>query len=430
MKYIFMHNFRGFSDTILPLKQLTFLVGENSTGKSSFLKLLNLLSHSSFWFSPEYAFQDEADLGGFDDMVSAWSKDQSFFQIGSIILRKQKDKPQQSYVFTLHEFSNRDGSPVVTRYLQFTEGHLIKIIFERKRTKYKALTMKTSPCNDEEALELFRQLVRDDRNDTNGFSLFPKEYPPSLPIPVVVEIIRSIIKDKSFDAITPEIPLGKGLSWIAPIRTKPKRFYDGMRKTFSPEGDHTPFILRKRLRAKTKSREFAEKLKVFGKSSGLYEAIAPHSFDRSPQSPFEILVNLSGAELNINNVGYGVSQVLPLIVEFLSREKGRTFAIQQPEVHLHPRAQAALGDLVVELAREKDHRFLFETHSDYLIDRCRLNLAGCNDSPEAQVIFFQRTEQGNLATVLQIDDKGRYPAEQPTEFRDFFIKEEIRLLEV
>ena len=128
------------------------------------------------------------------------------------------------------------------------------------------------------------------------------------------------------------------LTWIAPIRTKPQRFYDGMRKTFTPEGDHTPFILRKTLRAKTRSREFAAKLKVFGESSGLYEAIRPHSFDRSPQSPFEILVRFAGAELNINNVGYGVSQVLPLVVEFLSKEKGCTFAIQQPEVHLHPRA--------------------------------------------------------------------------------------------
>lgn len=432
MTYIFMHNFRGFSETILPLRQLTFLVGENSTGKSSFLKLLYLLSRPQFWFSPEHAIQEDADLGGFNDMVSAWAQDRSFFQIGVMTSRKSKKASRPTYFFTVHTFSNRDGSPDVSRYLQVNRGTLTKLIFQRKRTKYKTLDIEASPGNDEEAIQLFRHLVQEDRNDTDGFSLFPKEIPPGPPLPVAVSILRAMAKGKPFDGteFTAEIPFSMDLTWIAPIRTKPQRFYDGMRRAFTPEGDHTPFVLRKSLRAKTKSREFAEKLKVFGESSGLYEAIVPHSFDRSPQSPFEILVKFAGAELNINNVGYGVSQVLPLIVEFLSREKRRTYAVQQPEVHLHPRAQAALGDLIVELAREKDHRFFFETHSDYLIDRCRLNLAAEKGSPNAQVIFFQRTKEGNRATVLQVDDSGRYPTEQPPEFRDFFVKEEMRLLEV
>ena len=54
MRYIYMNNFRGFSDTLIPLSQISFLVGENSTGKSSFLKLLYLLASPNFWFSPEF----------------------------------------------------------------------------------------------------------------------------------------------------------------------------------------------------------------------------------------------------------------------------------------------------------------------------------------------------------------------------------------
>ena len=119
-----------------------------------------------------------------------------------------------------------------------------------------------------------------------------------------------------------------------------------------------------------------------------------------------------------------------MLVEFLFREENRTFAVQQPEVHLHPRAQAALGDLVAELAAERDHRFIMETHSDYLIDRCRLNLAKRSEPLEAQVIFFQRVSSGNKATVLQIGKDGKYSSDQPPEFRDFFIKEEMNLLEV
>lgn len=432
MRYIFLHNFRGFSETLIPIKQLTFLVGENSTGKSSFLKLLYLFSRPQFWFSPESVFQEESDLGGFDDMVSVWAEDRSFFQIGVLTFREKKgSKP--TFSFAVHTFSNKGGSPELSRYVLFREGNLTKLVFQPKRTKYKMLDIKRLPSNDEEAIQIFKQFVYDDRKDNDGFSLFPKDIPPGPPLPIAISILRAMSKGKPYEMteFTAEIPFSLDLTWIAPIRTKPLRFYDGMRKTFTPEGDHTPYVLRKSLRAKTKSKKFAEKLKIFGEASGLYDAIIPHSFDRSPQSPFEILIRFSGANLNINNVGYGVSQVLPLIVEFFSRDKGRSFAVQQPEVHLHPKAQAALGDIIGELAKEKECAFFVETHSDYLIDRCRLYLAkNSSDAPDAQVIFFQRTEKGNMATVLTIDRNGRYPKDQPTEFRDFFVKEEMQLLEI
>lgn len=432
MQYVFMHNFRGFKDTVLPLKQITFLVGENSTGKSSFLKLLYMLSRPQFWFSPEHSIQEEVELGGFDDIVSAWSDDRSFFQVGAITSREDKKKDRLICSFTIHTFGNRDGSPFVRRYVQFSGGRLTKLVFQRRRAKYKTVDIEETFANEDDIIQFFREVAQKDRQDNEGFTLFPKNILPNPPLFIAVSIIQSMSKGKPFDGakFTPEIPFSLDLTWIAPIRTKPQRFYDGMRKAFTPEGDHTPFVLRKSLRAKTKSRDFAAKLKVFGESSGLFDTIIPHSFDRSPQSPFEILVKFSGAELNINNVGYGVSQVLPLIVEFLSREKGQAFAVQQPEVHLHPRAQAALGDIVAELGKERKHSFILETHSDYLIDRCRLNLAKSPESPSAQVLFFQRTPEGNQVTVLDVSDDGKYPSEQPPEFRDFFVREEMSLLEM
>ena len=77
------------------------------------------------------------------------------------------------------------------------------------------------------------------------------------------------------------------------IRTKPQRFYDGMKKSFSPEGDHTPFILRRSLRLRSRVDGFCGEAEGFGKASGFLETVFPHSFDKSPQSPFEILVRLS-----------------------------------------------------------------------------------------------------------------------------------------
>jgi predicted ATPase len=134
--------------------------------------------------------------------------------------------------------------------------------------------------------------------------------------------------------------------------------------------------------------------------------------------------------LNISNVGYGVSQVLPVVVEMLTRPKGQGFAIQQPEVHPHPRAQAALGELIHFLVVDQQHNYTIETHSEFLIDRFRLRMKERGKPKDAQVIFFERLGDSNKAHVLAINDKGQYPREQPDSFRRFFINEEVGLLKL
>jgi predicted ATPase len=172
-------------------------------------------------------------------------------------------------------------------------------------------------------------------------------------------------------------------------------------------------------------------LRAFGKASGLFDRIVAHSFGKkSAHSPFELRVKFSGVDLNINNVGYGVSQVFPLIVQFLLAGRQTSFSVQQPEVHLHPRAQSALGDLIYSLAKGSRHNFVLETHSDYLIDRYRLAMRDDPGAPESQTLFFQRRGGGNAVTALRIGADGRYPSDQPKEFRGFFIKEEMQLLDI
>lgn len=74
MRYIYMNIFRGFSETLVPLKQTNFLVGENSTGKSSFLSLMSLVNQPTFWFNPIFTIRDDFGMSSFGDIVSAWSK--------------------------------------------------------------------------------------------------------------------------------------------------------------------------------------------------------------------------------------------------------------------------------------------------------------------------------------------------------------------
>ncbi|KWI50326.1 hypothetical protein WT72_24465 [Burkholderia pseudomultivorans] len=158
-------------------------------------------------------------------------------------------------------------------------------------------------------------------------------------------------------------------------------------------------------------------------------------------------VDLGEVSLSLQNVGYGVSQALPVLVEVFIRGRGAAFNIQQPEVHLHPRAQAAFGDVVAELARTEDKVFFVETHSDFTIDRFRVNvrknyakdvnkaasLDAVGETFETegdfgQILFFERCERGNRISSIPILKNGDLSEEQPEKYREFFIHESLSLL--
>lgn len=435
MLYVFMDNFRGFKETIIPLRDTTFLVGENSTGKSSFLSLLHMLSSPRFWYNPDFSPTDCCDLGSFKDIVSAGSPDQSHFVVGLIGTRPQQKKAvekSRECAFALMTFTNDKGVPRLSRYVDLMDGKLCKIsFFEKNTARYKVLEEETSGPQDIGLIEHFFQLFHDDASDNEGFQTFPLKIPGELPLPIILAYLLSE-KEQKMESLhlVSRVPGMINLAWLAPIRTKPRRTYDGFMPSFTPEGAHTPFLIRKGVGRGRKARQFNELLQKFGEASGLFSNVNAHAFARGHAAPFEVLVDLAGEALNISNVGYGVSQVLPVVVEMFTRPKDFWFAIQQPEVHLHPKAQAALGELIHFMGQERGHKYIVETHSDYLIDRFRLRVNKTGLPKKSQVVFFERTDKGNRAYPMIINERGQYPEDQPKEFRDFFIHEEMRLLEI
>lgn len=185
--------------------------------------------------------------------------------------------------------------------------------------------------------------------------------------------------------------------------------------------------IHKRLNDRSKAESFSKFLRKIGCESGLFEQIDIKSYGKSPRSPFEIRIVLGTKALEISNVGYGVSQSLPIIVEMFVRPPETIFMIQQPEVHLHPKAQASIGDLIAEFARTDNKKFIIETHSDFTIDRFRLNLRSYGEI-DSQLLFFERTGTGNKVISIKILPNGDLPENQPDNYRAFFFNEALSLL--
>jgi predicted ATP-dependent endonuclease of OLD family len=216
---------------------------------------------------------------------------------------------------------------------------------------------------------------------------------------------------------------------FAPIRSRPERTYDPLKDVPKPEGSHVPMVLAKTLSGKSKESEGLRlALRSFGEASGLFKSVEVKRKGKKDSDPFQIGVKTMGQSFNLVDVGYGVSQVLPIIVDVILNAKGSSFLLQQPEVHLHPKAQAELGSFLASLAKEQDKQFLIETHSDYLIDRIRMDIRDKKQisADDVAILYFERSKSGVQIHQLDLDEFGNIKNAPPT-YRRFFLDEERRL---
>jgi len=168
----------------------------------------------------------------------------------------------------------------------------------------------------------------------------------------------------------------------------------------------------------------------FGSSSGLFREIEVIQKGKKESDPFQIGVRSAGSTFNLMDVGYGVSQALPILVDSLQRPSSEIFLLQQPEVHLHPRAQAEMGSFFARQVGERK-RFVIETHSDHLVDRIRMEVrkGKCIRPSDVSLLYFERHEHGATIHNLEIDKNGTI-TNPPPGFRQFFLDEELALLDV
>lgn len=428
---LYLDNFRGFRNTTLPLSHVNFLVGENSTGKSSVLGLINLLVSPEFWLTQNFNLP-EHEFGGFRDILSTGCDRGERFTIGAAGLRKNREVSEGTPTSYILSYDEQDSLPRLSLFARLDGSNLMAL--RRFSNKYLFRTDTVSLESISDVSMAFELLTKEASKPKSAFSELPESVNKMQIGPLMIHLLSMSGITGEFKGIK-ELPidipfLGQATAWFAPIRTRPKRTYDGYRKHYSPEGEHTPYLIRKHLDSRSITKTFSRALKQFGAKSGLFFSVGVHNLGKEASSPFELRIQLQkGCDLRINSVGYGVSQALPLVVEMLLRSSGCWFVMQQPEVHLHPRAQAALGDVIYAMAEGERKRFIIETHSDFTIDRFRMNFRNDpNHKTSAQVLFFSRNANGNQIQRVQIGKNGEYSQEQPEGFRNFFLNEQMNLL--
>ena len=196
----------------------------------------------------------------------------------------------------------------------------------------------------------------------------------------------------------------ENLVYLGPLRSYPERYY-----TFSGEtteyvgqrGEHLPSIL-------FENPDLLEKINADLKGLGVQYTLKvsklQHGEDASPSNVFSLrLIDKNiDVDVSLRDVGFGISQVLPIVAQAELCEK-KTLLIEQPEIHLHPAHQAELGDLFIRSAKKRGNTFLLETHSEHLLLRIMRRMRETSEGKLPEGAIAVRPED---VAVLFVESDG------------------------
>ena len=421
------------------IKPITFLVGENSTGKTTVLGCLNAFNSA---FSGRQKFEINFDdepyhFGTFTNIARRGAK---YFEVGC---RFGENNPLD---VTLRLIAHDKGAePVIGGIiLTLNSGKIWLLLSEQYIPDDKKLGRKSR----RKSRGRFRDYYLQASADKKELFIFPHKEAHFFDLEEIYYTLRrkyffredsedsEVSKDlDNFPMINELVSLDKlfrrfaDVSSIAPIRTEPKRTYDPSKETSTSEGQDIPTLFKDLKRSRENSWEsLKDLLTKFGEDSGMFTDVDVRTFGESVSDPFQLQISVRGKKRNIRDVGYGVSQVLPVLERIFRRNirKNPLLLIQQPEVHLHPRSQAALATLLIGSANRKN--FVIETHSNYMIDRTRIEIRRGKIKPEDVSLIFLEPKGDNVEVHNISFDKQGNMLGVPKSYGDFFIEETNRFL--
>lgn len=446
MDRITLRNFRCFGEEqTARLAPLTLLVGENSTGKTSFMSMVRALWNVAYRHEVPDFKERPYDLGSFDEIVhnpGTKKKRLDTFEAGFNSTNRPGKKSRRSsktntaYPHRFEVIFGKDGTvPIPVRRHLSHEKLWIEESFEPKN-RDRQLRVGT----ERGSWEFQSDSHIDDLLDRTHYRVNPLFYslmdakdgfaPSNSSKEISEEDLEQLFAlcSKSFGISIKRRPYAS-----APVRSRPRRTYDPDRFSPDPEGDYIPMYLADLSLRNEKDWEFFKSnLEDFGQDSGLFDEITVKRLGKNLALPFQLQVRKfrgkrKGPWRNLVDVGYGVSQVLPVITELLRQDAAPLILLQQPEVHLHPSAQAFLGSLFCRIAA-RGSQLIIETHSDFILDRIRIEIRKKDISlkPEdVSILFFERQELDISIHSIQLDEEGNI-LNAPPNYRNFFMEESQR----
>lgn len=465
-----IQNFMGFEDSgWIELRPITLLFGRNSSGKSALIRAL-LLLRQSLESEPGggallFVKDDGFDFGDFREVVrnhnvrhelAFWFRCRFDHDTKNSNSRRAFDAINDS-LMTGQDNERLESTAVTVRLIL------------RKHGFSGELRLSALDILDEEGDLVFRANARSNSNPNQTSWEFVSEFFDLLDVqaaanlwpytelftkrgflpwirPMQSELVQAEENEPDEDVLGKPFHIIwlilrgmrnsiedflQNINYLGPLRSAPQRYYYVAGQSSSSPERGKQFV-RNLVKADSNSLNaisgwldvsgtpYRLDLRPLDKRKALYEIRLQDTSQRQQRS----------VSANIREVGFGVTQVLPIITQAVLAQMGDTLIIEQPELHLHPRAQAELGNMFIAIAQKGVNCFI-ETHSEHLLLRLQKHIAkttvgeidpqlpGQMLLPNQVAVYFVHRKE--LSTVSQIEI-GPYGdlLNTPDGFEDFF----------
>ncbi len=377
-------NFKSWQDTgTLQFAPLTGLFGANSSGKTSILQVLLMLKQTverpSDWNEPLY-FGDGQSLVNLDNF-------------GTVIHKHKQD-------LSLDISVSWKSSTVadINKYIRFYNLNVeTRSPSQGDRDRSEEISFSTNIArgvvnNSYYATDLYRfDVQQPNLFRCYGFRTARNE---------IMEISSRFEED--FENLFSRI------LYLGPLREYPQHAYTW-------EGDHPKGIgqegekaISALLSGRIRHLSIDEQILHWLQRLELIDSYDLHPFSDIGRD-YEFLVKKykGGPEVRLTDVGFGVSQVLPVLILCYYASEGSILILEQPEAHLHPKVQSELADVLIDVVKNRNVQIILESHSAHLLHRLQRRIAEEQMSADDTAFYFCQINDGTSEIErLKVDEYG------------------------
>ncbi len=400
-------NFKSWQDTGgLQFAPLTGLFGANSSGKTSILQVLLMFMQTVE--SPDrnrvLHFGDDrslVDFGTFHDLLYTHKTDLTL----QLDLSWKLAKPFSFSRGTLFSGISND----VTFHTEIRE--------ENDRSLVECFHYKTDSSEFG-----MKRVNKDKKSGRNQYELIHENFqairnqgrPWNLPPPVKCygfpDEVNGYYQNLGFlsDFVLAFEKLFSQITYLGPLREYPRRSYiwSGERpQDVGISGEEAiPALLAARAEGLTSPRLVNVKrshkpieqriLEWFQEMDLIHSfALEPIAENRKDYE-FRVKKSRNSSEVLITEVGFGISQLLPVLVLCYYVPENSTLILEQPEAHLHPKVQSDLADVLIDVVKNRNVQIILESHSEHLLLRLMRRIAEEQISEEDTALYFCKINDG------------------------------------
>ncbi|MET4072833.1 DUF3696 domain-containing protein [Hymenobacter sp. UYCo722] len=423
-----IQNFKSWQDTgDIAFGSLTGFFGTNSSGKSSILQFLLMLKQTV----------ESSDRS----RVLHLGDDKSYVDLGTMydILHQHQDPGELSFNF---DWKDADTNPPF-------DDVISKLIEEYSVTPYKFsaaieatgdniflrrfsythfnsiynLRLLENPLPKERNYELYlTNELTPRKKEIEGIFRNPINF---YGVPNGIYLNHPLIEDELQRVEESFYHFFESIHYLGPLREFPKRTYLWGGEESEGVGNRgeraVAALLSSRNQGPTIAMGFDQPKRTVEEhvAHWLKELGLIYSFKVQPIAPnrkeYEVRIQRTkeSASVFLTDVGFGVSQILPVLVLLFYVPEGSTVILEQPEIHLHPAVQAGLADVFIDAIKRRKLQIVLESHSEHLLQRLQRRMAEFTLEPEKAVdpdsinLYFTSIKEGRSElTTLDLDEYG------------------------